>query len=137
MVSREQLRLRAAPAIARLTLSRDFRSAFAEVADEPHHQTIIPALPDDTVGYVLDRLREAGGKAVLVLVTEEKLQIAALLPASPARIAVAEEDDTVTPVHEDCHIDMFFDYLAQVRTAIIKRVAAKLLDQGPLQLTES
>jgi hypothetical protein len=129
--------LRAAPAIARLTLSRDFRCAFAEVADEPHHQTIIPALPDDTVGYVLDRLREAGGKAVLVLVMEEKLQIAALLPASPARIAVAEEDDTVTPVHEDCHVDMFFDYLAQVRTAIIKRVAAKLLDQGPLQLTES
>jgi hypothetical protein len=96
---------------------------------------IIPALPDDTVGYVLDRLREAGGMAVLVMLAEQGFQIAVLLPASPARIAVAEEDDTVIPVHEDCHVDMFFDYLAQVGTAIVKRVAAKFVDQGPLQLT--
>ncbi len=134
MATREQLRARAVPVISRLARSRDFRSAFAELTNEPYDQTIIPALPDDTVGYVLDRLREAGGTAVLVLLTEQRLQIAVLLPASPARIAVAEEDDTVTPVHEDCHVDMFFDYLEDVGTAIIKRVAAKLVDQGPLQL---
>jgi hypothetical protein len=138
VATREQLRARAVPVISRLARSRDFRSAFAELTNEPYDQTIIPALPDDTVGYVLDRLREAGGTAVLVLLTEQRLeqrlQIAVLLPASPARIAVAEEDDTVTPVHEDCHVDMFFDYLADVGTAIIKRVAAKLIDQGPLQL---
>lgn len=133
-ITREERRLRAAPAIGRLIRSRDFRSAFAEVADDdPHHQTIIPALPDDTVGYVLDRLREAGGKAVLVLLTEQTFQIAALLPASPARIAVAEEDDTVTPVHENCHVDMFFEYLARVGTMVVSRVAAKLVAQGPLQ----
>ncbi len=138
MATREELRACTVPAIARLARSRDFRSAFAEVDCEPRHQIIIPALPDDTVGYVLDQLREAGGKAVLVLRTEEKLQIAALLPASPARIAVAEEDDTVTTVHEDCHVEMFFDYLAQVGTAVFRRcVAAKLVNQGPLQLTES
>lgn len=133
MDAREQLRARSVPAIARLARSRDFRSTFAEVANSSHEQTIIPALPDDTLGYVLDRLDEAGGKAVLVLLTEEKLQIAALLPASPARIAVAQEDDTVTPVHDDCHVDMFFDYLAHVGTAVVKRVTAKLVDQGPLQ----
>ncbi len=135
MATREQLRAQTVPAIARLARSRDFRSTFAEVGSEPCSQTIIPALPDDTVGYVLDRLREAGGSAVLVLLTEQKFQIAALHPASAARIAVAEEDDTVTPVHEDCHVDMFLDYLAQVGTTIIKRVAARLVDQGPLQLT--
>lgn len=133
MVTREQLRLRAAPTIGRLVRSRDFRSAFAETANESHEQTIIPALPDDTVGYVLDRLRDAGGSAVLVLLTEEKFQIAALLPASAARIAVAEEDDTLTPVHEDCHVDMFLAYLAKVGTVVVRRVAAKLVDQGPLQ----
>lgn len=135
MVTREQLRARAVPVISRLARSRDFRSSFAELTSEPHDQTIIPALPDDTVSYVLDRLREAGGTAVLVMLAEQRFQIAVLLPASAARIAVAEEDDTVTPVHEDCHVDMFFDYLTQVGTAIVKRVAAKLVDQGPLQLT--
>ncbi|MGH3826155.1 MAG: hypothetical protein ACRDQX_03125 [Pseudonocardiaceae bacterium] len=135
MDTREQRRARTVPAIARLARSRDFRSTFAEVANAPGDQTIIPALPDDTVGYVLDRLRDAGGTAVLVLMTEQTFRIAVLLPASDARIAVAAEDDTVTPVHEDCQVDMFFDYLAQVGTAIIKRVAAKLVDHGPLQLT--
>lgn len=135
MATREQLRARAVPVISRLARSRDFRSSFAELTNEPYDQMIIPALPDDTVGYVLDRLREAGGMAVLVMLAEQGFQIAVLLPASPARIAVAEEDDTVIPVHEDCHVDMFFDYLAQVGTAIVKRVAAKFVDQGPLQLT--
>ncbi|MGH3721105.1 MAG: hypothetical protein ACRDRI_20105 [Pseudonocardiaceae bacterium] len=41
----------------------------------------------------------------------------------------------MTVMHEDCQVDMFFDYLARVGTAIIKRVAAKLVDHGPLQLT--
>jgi hypothetical protein len=68
-----------------------------------------------------------------VLLTKQKFQIAALLPASPARIAVAEEDDTLTPVHEDCHVDMFLDYLAKAGTVVVRRVAAKLVDQGPLQ----
>jgi hypothetical protein len=54
--------------------------------------------------------------------------------ATRDQLAVAEEDETVTPVHENCHVDMFFDYLAHVGTAIVRRVAARLVDQGPLQL---
>lgn len=134
MATREQLRARAVPAIFRLARFRDFRSTLAEVAHNPHDLMIISALPDDTMGYVLDRLHEAGGKAVLVMLTDERLHIAALLPASPARIAVAEEDGTVTQVHEHCHVAMLFDYLAQVGTAVFKRVAAKLVSQDPLQL---
>ncbi|MGH3872001.1 MAG: hypothetical protein ACRDSR_10895 [Pseudonocardiaceae bacterium] len=122
------------PAIARLARSRDFRSTFAEEAQEPHDQTIIPALADDTVGYVIDRLEEAGGTAVLVVLTGETFQIATLLPASDARIAVAVEDDTVPPVHENCQVSMLFDYLERVGTTVIKRVAARLVDQGTFQL---
>lgn len=59
----------------------------------------------------------------------------AALPASEAHIAVAEEDGTVTPVHEDCQVDMFFYYLARVGAATISWVTAKLVDHGPLQLT--
>jgi hypothetical protein len=36
-------------------------------------------------------------------------------------------------VHEDCHVDMFLDYLAQFGTVVIRRVTAKLVDQGRLQ----
>jgi hypothetical protein len=68
------------------------------------------------------------------MLTGGAFHIAVLLPASPARIAVAEEDDTVTPLHDNCQVGMFFDYLEQVGTAVVERVAAKLVNQGPLQL---
>lgn len=134
MATREQRRANTVPAIARLARSRDFRSAFALTAGD-RHQTIITALPDDTVGYVLDRLDDAGGVAVLVLLTDEALRIASLAPASEARMAVAAEDDQVTPVHPDSRVDMFFDYLERVGTAVARRVAAQLVNHGPLQLT--
>lgn len=132
--TREQLRTRMLPDISRLVRSRDFRSTFAEVFTNPQ-QTIIAALPDDTMGYVLDRLRDAGGTAVLVMPKGKHFEIAALAPASPARIAVAEEDDTLTQVNEACDVDLLFAYLKRVGTAVISRVAAKLVDQGQLQLT--
>lgn len=135
MATREQLRAQTIPAVARLARSRDFRSAFAEIAVEPRQQTIISTLPDDTVGYVLDRLQEAGGTAILVLLTDRELHIAALQPASDARIAVAEEDDSITEVHEDSQVEMIFNYLAQMGTVVIKRVTAKLVAHGTLQLS--
>jgi hypothetical protein len=72
---------------------------------------------------------------VLILLTDESLRIASLVPASEARLAVAAEDDQVTPVHPDNRADMFFNYLAQVGTAVVRRVAARLVDHGPLQFT--
>ncbi len=133
MVTRAQLRARTVPAIARLARSRDFRSAFATAGER--QQTIISVLPDDTMGYVLDRLDEAGGSGVLVLLTGEALRIASLAPASEARMAVAAEDDRMTPVHQDSRVDMFLDYLERVDTAVVRRTAARLIDHGPLQLT--
>ena len=130
MATRDQLRAQTVPAVARLARSRDFRSTFA--ADGRRRQTIIPVLPDDTVGYALDRLDDAGGIAVLVLLTDGVLRIASLTPASEARMVVAAEDDQVTPVHPDSRVDMFFDYLDRVGTAVVRRVAARLVDYGPL-----
>ena len=133
MATRAQLRARTVPAVARLARSRDFRSVFATAGER--QRTIISVLPDDTVGYVLDRLDEAGGSGVLVLLTDEVLRIALLAPASEARMVVAAEDDRATPVHQDSQVDMFFDYLERVGTAVVRRVAARLVDHGPLQRT--
>ena len=129
---RAQARARTIPEVARLVRSRDFRSAFVQLTDS-RQQTIISVLPDDTMGYVLDRLREAGGTAILVLLTELAYYIAVLLPASDARLAVAEEDDSITEVHVNSQVDMFFEYLTKRQTAVIRRVAAKLVDHSPLQ----
>lgn len=133
MATREQLRTQTVPAVARLARLRDFRSAFSTPGER--QQTIITVLPDDTVGYVLDRLDEAGGVAVLVLLTDGVLRIASLTPASEARMEVTAEDDLVTPVHQNSRVDMFFDYLGEVGTAVVRRVAARLVDHGPLQPT--
>ncbi len=91
---------------------------------------IISVLPDDTVGYVLDRLDDAGGTAVLVLLTDEVLQIASPAPASEARMVVAAEDDQVIPVHQDSRVDIFFNHLERVGSAVVWRVAARLVDQA-------
>lgn len=102
-----------------------------------------PWLPDDTLSYVFDRLQEAGGTAVLVLATKDdegadQFQIAALRPASDARIEVAKQDGSIADVNERCRVDMFFYCLVGMGgTAVIRRVAAKLIDSGPLELAPS
>ena len=58
----------------------------------------------------MDRLDEAGGVAVLALLTDGVLRIASLTPAE----AATTEDDQVTPVHQDSRVDMFFDYLGEL-----------------------
>ena len=93
--------------------STDFRSAFAPAGER--QQTIISVLPDDTVGYVLDRLDDAGRVAVLVLLADGLLRITPLAPAPEARIVVAAEDDQVLPIHQDSRADLFLDYLERVR----------------------
>ncbi|MDQ3274004.1 MAG: hypothetical protein M3Q39_02955 [Actinomycetota bacterium] len=122
------MRAQTVPAVARLARSRDFRSAFAPAGERK--QMIISVLPDDTVGYVLDRLDDAGGTAVLVLLTDEVLQIASPAPASEARMVVAAEDDQVIPVHQDSRVDIFFNHLERVGSAVVWRVAARLVDQA-------
>lgn len=134
MATREQRRAMLVPSLARLSRTQDFRTAFAKVTGRSHQQTIIVALPDDRVGYVCDRLREAGGIAALAMLDGEVCRIAFLWPASPARLAVAEEDDTLAQLHEESTVDLFFDLLLFRRTLVIESVAAQLADQCELQL---
>jgi hypothetical protein len=126
------------PALAKLARSRGFRTSLARRTGADQPQTIIVALPDDSMGYVFDRLGEAGCVGALALLKgEEASQIAILWPASPARVAVAEEDDSIAQIHLDSPVGMFFDYLERVRTTVVvRRVAAQLVDDaGDLQLT--
>jgi hypothetical protein len=132
VATRAELRARTVPAVARLARSRDFRAALAPFGG--HQLTIISVLPDDTVGYVLDRLDEAGGSGVLVLLTEESLRIAVLEPASQARSLAAVEDNHLAMVHRESRVDMFLDYLERVGTIVVRQVAVRLIDHGPLQL---
>ena len=135
MATKDDLRARAVPGLAKLARSRDFRTSLARVTGADHVQTIIVVLPDDTMGYVFDRLREAGGVGALALLEgEEVSKIAMLWPASPARVEVAREDDSIAKIHRDSPVEMFFDLLERVHTTVVQCVAAQLVDQGKLQL---
>jgi hypothetical protein len=84
-------------------------------------QTIILVLADDTIGYMLDRLQDHGGTAVVAMVSSGTCKLAQLWPASDERLVVAQEDDVVADVHENTEVAMFFDYLAHVGTATVVR----------------
>lgn len=133
-VDRMQQRMHTIPTVARLTRSRDYRKAF-EVILGSRQQTIITALPDDTLGYVLDLLNDAGGSAILAMLVDDVVHLAALVPASEARMEVATEDDRVAEVHHDSRVDMFFALLDQGGPLVVREVSARLVDNGPLQLT--
>lgn len=127
-------RMATLPVIARLTRSRDYCKAF-EAALGSRWQPIISALPDDPIGYVLDLLDDEGGSAILAMLVDDVVRLAVLLPASRARLEVAAEDDRVAEVHRDSRVDMFFELLDQGGPLVVRQVAARLMDQGPLQLT--
>jgi hypothetical protein len=128
-------RARAVPGLAKLVRSRDFRTSLAKAAGDDHVQTIIVALPDDTMGYVFDHLHEAGSIGALALVKDGQVsRLAIFWPATPARVAVAEEDDSLAQIHRDSPVEIFFAYLARVHTAVVHCVTARLVDQGDLQL---
>ena len=134
MATREDRRAEAVPGVARLVRSRDFRTSLARVTGESNAQTIVVALPDDRVGYIFDRVREAGGVAAVAMVDGQVCKIAIMFPASAARVAVAEEDDSLSQIHPDSRIDMFFDYLEIATIVVVRCVAARLIDRGELQL---
>ena len=86
------------------------------------------------MGYVLNLLDTAGESAVMVL-TGDTMRIATLCPASEARLAGAAEDDLVTEVHEGSRVDVFFALLEQTGSAVVRRVAARLVDHGPIPVS--
>ena len=128
MDDRDRRRALAAPAVSRTLRSPDFRGPAGG------RQTIILVLADDTVGYMLDRLQDHGGTAVVAMVSSGTCKLAHLWPASDERLVVAQEDDVVADVHENTEVAMFFDYLAHVGTAtVVRRITARLVTPEPFQ----
>ena len=88
------------------------------------------------MGYVFDHLHGAGSIGALALVKEDQVvRLAVFWPATPARVAVAKEDDNLAQIHRDSPVEMFFAYLSRVHTAVVQCVTAQLVDQDDLQLT--
>ncbi len=88
------------------------------------------------MGYIFDRLRDAGGAAVVAMPRRDGAwEIALMWPASAARLEVAEEDDALPQIHEHSPANMFFEYLARVHMTVSQLVAARLVDQGEPRVT--
>jgi hypothetical protein len=133
--AREDARARLVPAIAQMVGTRDFRATFAAATGRSDEHTIIVALPDDRMGYVFDRIRDAQGcAAVLVAPCGDEYEIAEMWPASDARVAVAAEDDSLTPVDDECEVSFFFEYLHQAGTVVVSRITARLIDRETPEL---
>lgn len=88
MSERDQRRLRILPTAARL--ARTFHPALTD--HDGQELLVIPALPDDTVAYVLDRLEQSGDAGVVVEVGDGAPRIVTLrrpnlrkLPTDPPR----------------------------------------------------
>ncbi|WP_344029476.1 hypothetical protein [Pseudonocardia kongjuensis] len=91
--------------------------------------TVIPALPEDRMSYVFGRLRTFENRAVVAMPcdNEDGYEFGLFWPATAERVVVAEEDDTITMVHEESTVEMFFEYLQTAHTIVIEKVAARFL----------
>lgn len=133
VATRDEQRAMLVPEVARRLRGRDFRTDFTQCFGTAARHTIIAALPDDPMGYVFGRLTDAGGSAVLAMPVGDQLEIALLFPSSPARTQVATEDDTLAEIHDDSEVAMLFQYLRTVGTAVVCKVAARLVADEGLQ----
>jgi hypothetical protein len=108
------------PAISRLVRSRDFRTELSKVPGFESTQAVVIALPDDTMGYVFERLSESGGVGTIALVDEGRVVgMVVLYPASQARIEVAVEDDARWRIHDDTKVDFFLQGLREAHKDVV------------------
>ena len=89
MASREQRRAQLVPALAKITRRPDFRASLSRAVGSDGGLTIIPVLPDDKMGYVFDRLREADDRGVVAMHVGKEWRVAITWPTTPARATVA------------------------------------------------
>lgn len=122
------------PEIARRFRSPEARE-FLLAATGRNDHTIIPVMPDDTVKYTLDRLREASGRGLVVMLREDGrgFYCAIFLPPSPADVEEAEHQNNIINVREDCSVSMLFTCLRVTKgPMVIRRIAAVQLMDGDL-----
>ena len=119
------------PGLARLLRARDFRSMIVETTGRSDRHTVIVGLPEDEIGYVFDRLADSGGVGVIATPSVAGGYLLAIVwPASPARLAVAAEDDKIATVDDRSTVGLFFDYLREAGQVVVGRqVTARLVDQ--------
>jgi hypothetical protein len=87
------------------------------------------------MGYVFDRLAEAGGRAILAMARSADMKIALMLPALDVQAEAG--DDALTPIHPDTEVSMFFEYLLRRRKLVIERGTAELVPHSGLALSPS
>lgn len=133
---RAERRAKLVPALAKVTRRPEFRASMSGAAGPDGGLTIIPVLPDDTMGYVFDRLREADDRGVIAMHADSEWRIALTWPTTVARATVArDEDDNIAPVHRDCEVAMFFELLLRNPTLVTAEIVARLMPDSDLQLT--
>lgn len=98
----------------------------------------IPVLPDDTMSYLWDRLRETTGAALVAVErTEGRIgEIAAMVPATAERMTVALEDDQIVDVNDASTVEMFLTLMSSVgggRDIVLRKTSVRLLDSESLQ----
>ena len=108
-------RLKLGRTVLDMLRKQDFRSEFAETSPSGEH-VFIPVLPDDTVGYVFDQVREAASPTYVVTRIENRVEVAMMVPARsltawPEAIAT----DTDCPVQRSSEVGMLFAYLRTQR----------------------
>jgi hypothetical protein len=110
---REELRRTFAVAVTRMLVSSELRSVLCRPVDGSP-SPIVVALPDDRMGDVFLRLASYRGCATLVCPTDSGFSIAS---STPAEIEWDDVDDACA-IHDDSPVDMFMDYLRQVRRPV-------------------
>jgi hypothetical protein len=119
MDEREELRMRLAHELMKLTRHKDVRAALLPLGEDGLVPLVV-ALPEDTLAEISRRANVVGGRAHVVIIEklgdgEARLRVLRAEPALPIRELDGESD---VPVSEDCPIGML---LQDMRVGQVKR----------------
>lgn len=106
----DRRRLAVAHRILDAVRTKSFRSE--TLATRAGQHVIVPALPDDTMGPLFDRLRESGEPIHVATLHGTELAVFVMVPHTPARHAgrqAGPEDEF--PVNRDMSVGIVVDYL--------------------------
>lgn len=110
MDPRDRQRLTVAHRILDAVRSAGFRSETLATSAGQH--VMVPALHDDTMGPLFDRLRETGGPIHVATLHGSNLAVFAMVPRKPGRHAGRQADpDDEFPVGRDMSVGIVVDYL--------------------------
>jgi hypothetical protein len=107
---KDRQRLAVAHRVLDAVRTKSFRSETLATSAGDH--VIVPALHDDTMGPLFDRLRETGEPIHVATLHGDNLAVLALVPDKPAKHAGKPTDpDEPFPISRDMAVGMVVDYL--------------------------